>query len=72
MRKAASQGRLFLDVVALPVFTDLEEILAQPGITFGNYTDGLKLGAVKIVADGSPQGLTAYFTEPFLVDGPAG
>jgi len=32
----------------------------------------VKLGGVKITLDGSPQGRTAFFTTPYLVDGPDG
>ncbi|RFZ67436.1 N-substituted formamide deformylase precursor [Mycobacterium marinum] len=40
--------------------------------TFGTYHNRLKLGGVKITLDGSPQGRTAFFTTPYLADGPGG
>jgi predicted amidohydrolase YtcJ len=36
------------------------------------YRNRLRIGGVKIVADGSPQGRTACFTTPYLTPGPAG
>ena len=73
LQHAASEGRLFLDVVALPemqTFTKLMQREDPP--VFGKYEGRLKLGGVKSVTDGSPQGRTAYWTEPMLVPGPGG
>ncbi|MEM7410149.1 MAG: amidohydrolase [Myxococcota bacterium] len=73
LQHAANEGRLFLDVVALPemqTFTKLMQSDEPP--VFGKYEGRLKLGGVKSVADGSPQGRTAYWTEPMLVPGPGG
>ena len=39
---------------------------------FGSYRNRVKLGGVKVTLDGSPQGRTAYFTTPYLVDRPDG
>jgi predicted amidohydrolase YtcJ len=73
LQRAAAEGLLFLDVVALPEMRTFPEIVGQPGIVFGGpYRGHLKLGGVKLVADGSPQGRTAYWTEPMLVPGPGG
>ena len=60
--EAARRGILYLDLVA---YAD--------GVTApAPYVDRLRVGGVKIVLDGSPQGRTAYFTQPYLVDGPGG
>lgn len=73
LRRAADQGALFIDVVAYPFITDLDNVLAKyPAETFGRYDGGLKLGGCKITMDGSPQGRTAYFTTPYLTGGPGG
>lgn len=71
-RAAAEHGAFYLDMVALPVFSDLEQIMADESLEFGVYTDRVKLAGIKIVADGSPQGKTAYFTQPLLTGGPGG
>ena len=53
--------------------TALDKILeANPPRTFGRYHNHLKIGGVKIVADGSPQGRTGSFTTPYLTGGPGG
>jgi len=70
---AAQAGKLKLDVIAYPLWTSAERMLGhQPP---GHYVSHLKIGGVKMVLDGSPQGKTAWLTEPFYVppDGqPAG
>ncbi len=73
LKTAAADELLFIDVVAYPFITDLDAVLAaNPASSFGSYDNHLKLGGAKITADGSPQGLTAYFTTPYLVNGPGG
>jgi predicted amidohydrolase YtcJ len=53
--------------------TDLDSIVKKyPVSTWGKYENRLKINAVKITADGSPQGKTAYFTTPYLTGGPGG
>ena len=68
---AAEQGELYLDLMVLPLFTDIPVFLANE-VPFMQEENNLLVGGVKLVTDGSPQGLTAYFTKPFLVDGPTG
>ncbi|AZN38036.1 amidohydrolase [Iodobacter ciconiae] len=73
MQKASKAGVNIIDVVAYPFITDLEEVLKDnPPESFGKYNQRLKLGGVKITIDGSPQGKTAYFTQPYLTGGPGG
>jgi predicted amidohydrolase YtcJ len=73
MERAAEQGANLIDVVAYPFILELDEFLKDhPAADFGKYRNGLKLGGVKITLDGSPQGRTAFFTTPYLVDGPNG
>jgi hypothetical protein len=84
---AAEQGRFYIDVVSLPFVMEVPALVAEyfpsfggsPGelpdtaaASFGNYSNRLKLGGVKIPLDGSPQGKTAFWSEPLLTPGPAG
>ena len=48
------------------------EVVGNPEYEFGSYQDRLKLSGVKLVVDGSPQGKTAFWSEPLLTPGPAG
>lgn len=55
LRMAAARGLLEIDVVALPFITEIDEIFAgKPPTADKDYTGRLRIGGVKIVADGSP------------------
>jgi len=70
LNKAAAAKQLFIDIEALPPYATLDKVLADPANKFGVLRDHLKLMGTKIVADGSPQGKTAYFTKAYLTDVP--
>jgi predicted amidohydrolase YtcJ len=61
-------GLLSLDVVIYPLAGASLDTLDYP---FGSYQRRLKFGGVKIILDGSPQGKTAYLSQPYAV-APAG
>jgi predicted amidohydrolase YtcJ len=66
---AAGQQKLFLDLVAYPFWLADKADMPEPG-KFGEYQQRFKLGGIKIVLDGSPQGKTAYLSEPYVVPPP--
>ena len=73
LRLAAARGLLEIDVVALPFITEIDEIFAgRPPVADKEYKGRLRIGGVKIVSDGSPQGKTSWFTTPYLTGGPTG
>lgn len=73
IQRATAAGANVIDIVVHPFMTDLDAIVAaNPVAGWGQYDRRLKIGAVKITADGSPQGKTAYFTTPYLTGGPSG
>jgi len=73
LKDGADAGLLFMDVIALPFITDLENTLAKyPVADWMKYDNHLKIGGCKITEDGSPQGKTAFFTTPYLTGGPSG
>ena len=72
LKKGAEQNRLYIDIAALAMFTELKEWLSDSRFVFGEYNNHLKLQGLKIVQDGSPQGKTAYVTTPYLTGGPDG
>jgi predicted amidohydrolase YtcJ len=73
LRAAADRGLLKLDVVSLPLIVAADEIFAgQPYRNEPAYRNRLRIGGVKVLMDGSPQGRTAFFTTPYLTPGPAG
>ncbi len=73
LKKAAEKGLLFIDIASYPFITEARAVFKDhPPTTFGRYQGRLKLAGIKITADGSPQGRTAFFTTPYLTGGPGG
>jgi predicted amidohydrolase YtcJ len=73
LRLVAARGLLEIDVVALLFITEIDEIFAgRPPVADKEYPGRLRIGGVKIVSDGSPQGKTSWFTTPYLTGGPTG
>ncbi len=70
LAKAAAGSRNFIDIVALPGFTEMDTWFDNPKYQFGEYNNKLKLQACKITLDGSPQGKTALVSHPYLTGGP--
>jgi predicted amidohydrolase YtcJ len=53
-----------LDIISYPIGQNgLDKNLDS--INFGSYEGRLKIGGIKLILDGSPQGKTAYLTEPY-------
>ena len=64
MQAADARGMINLDVISFPVGQNgLDQNLDS--INFGSYEGRLKIGGIKLILDGSPQGKTAYLTEPY-------
>ncbi|MEO1856754.1 MAG: amidohydrolase [Rubritalea sp.] len=72
LQKAAAEGRIFLDIISLPGFTEAPKFMGNNKYVFGKYENNFKFQGVKFTQDGSPQGKTAHVTTPFLTGGPAG
>jgi len=72
LMKAASQARNFIDILALPAFTEMDKWFNNPKYPFGVYKNKFKLQACKITLDGSPQGKTALVSHPYHGGGPSG
>lgn len=69
-QQQADAGKLKIDLVALAGVSDLDENLADKDFVWKTYQNGFKVQGTKIVADGSPQGKTAYFSQPYLTPVP--
>lgn len=57
---------LTLDVVIYPVIRGPDDT-STADLTFGSYHNRLKFGGIKLILDGSPQGKTAFLSEPYEV-----
>lgn len=66
----ADNGKLEIDLISLAGYSELDSNLADTSLVFKKYKNGFKVQGTKIVADGSPQGKTAFFTKPFLTSVP--
>lgn len=64
----ADNGKLKLDLIALGGSSELE--LNIKDLNWKTYNNRFKVQGTKIIADGSPQGKTAFFTKPFLTSVP--
>lgn len=73
MKRASDAGVNIIDVIAFPFINEVDNIVKEnPLADWGKYKNGFKIGGVKITLDGSPQGKTAYFSTPYLTNGPGG
>ncbi len=65
LEAAANEGRLTLDIVGYAFWAQARQMLA--GKAAGPYAGRFKLGGMKLMLDGSPQGKTAWLTKPYHV-----
>lgn len=63
----AKGEQLSVDVVSYPLLTmDGKEVRKQFAHLSGRYQKHLKIGGYKLILDGSPQGRSAWMSEPYL------
>lgn len=71
MRDAGKHGRLKIDIVTYPSPLSqmcpegVDNVMAENSDIVGTYVDHVKIGGYKILLDGSPQGKTAWMSEPY-------
>jgi predicted amidohydrolase YtcJ len=69
LRAAVEQGVLYLDIIALPTFSTVDQLLeADPAYEFGVYSrgnGGFKVAGIMVPTDGAPQLRLAYMTKPY-------
>jgi len=69
MRLATEQKVVALDLIALPTFDVVEQLLkSDPGFMFGVYSGGdrgFKVAGIMVPTDGAPQLRLGYFTKPY-------
>jgi len=69
LQAAGAAGLLNLDVIAY-FRVSSDDLTVVDGIPFSRYQNRLKVGGVKMMLDGSPQGKTAYLSHPYHVPPP--
>jgi len=62
MRRVAEQGLLKVDLVTYP-----DVLLVDQPAPSADYLNRFRVGGVKLTIDGSPQGKTAFLSEPYFV-----
>ncbi|WP_111858002.1 amidohydrolase [Acinetobacter sp. CFCC 10889] len=65
-RSLANRKQLPIDVVSYPDISSEQAYMLQHGSS-QNYQNHFRIGGVKISLDGSPQGKTAWLTQPYLI-----
>ena len=70
LRAAAEDGTLPIDLVSYPLYQLAERLRADAAPFSRGYRGRLRIGGLKIILDGSPQGKSAWLTEPYLVPPP--
>ena len=72
LRGVGAVRPLAVDVAVFPVFRAVDEAKSPAEVGFSqDYVNGVRVAGVKFVLDGSPQGRTAWLTEPYT-EGPPG
>jgi predicted amidohydrolase YtcJ len=64
MQSVAKGGKLDIDVVAYPDITVGAEAMKAPWLS-RTYSHHFRIGGIKLTLDGSPQGKTAWLTQPY-------
>ena len=65
LKAADTLGHINLDIIAYPIGQG-GMLPTLEALEFGQYQGRLKVGGIKLILDGSPQGKTAYMTKPYL------
>ncbi len=66
----SERGMLDMDLIGLVGFTEIDSIVGNPQYIFNEYRQHFKLGGIKLITDGSPQGKTALMKDPYLTEVP--
>lgn len=67
LKAMASSRQLKIDIIAYPLIVDKgKEIIDKNKNIDNKYENHLKIGGYKIILDGSPQGRSAWLSEPYM------
>lgn len=69
LRGADQAGAVVLDLVAYPTWMVADQVFPGTSPDDG-YQGRVRIGGLKLVLDGSPQGKTAWLSEPYLIPPP--
>ena len=66
LKAADAQNLLSIDVISFPIGQGTADESIK-SLNFGTYNGRFKIGGIKLILDGSPQGKTAYITKPYMI-----
>ena len=67
LKGLARSGQLKIDIIAYPLIADKgKEVIDKNKNIDNKYENHLKIGGYKIILDGSPQGRSAWLSEPYM------
>ena len=67
IEQAAAQSPFPVDVVAYLNINTMGEYPLEAAFSDGEYQNGFRVGGIKFILDGSPQGRTAFVTEAYTI-----
>jgi len=70
-REAAARQEFPIDIAAFPTANHLDDATLESVQVDKDYGGGFRVGGIKFTLDGSPQGRTAYLSQPYK-EGPPG
>ncbi|MCG3864450.1 MULTISPECIES: amidohydrolase [unclassified Photobacterium] len=65
MQKVSEEGNSPIDVVAYPDIVIASQTISGPYLS-NDYKNNFRIGGAKLTIDGSPQGKTAWLTQPYF------
>lgn len=66
MAQMANRGELPIDILSFPDILTSTDVMATP-LFRRNYIGKFRIGGVKLTLDGSPQGKTAWLSQPYYI-----
>lgn len=66
MAQMAERGELPIDILSFPDILTSTDVMATP-LYRRNYVGKFRIGGVKLTLDGSPQGKTAWLSQPYYI-----
>lgn len=71
LRDTGDAGKLKIDIVAYPIamnaaLATLPQLMKENHDIVGQYKNHVKIGGYKVVLDGSPQGKSAWMSQPYV------
>ncbi|PSW20849.1 hypothetical protein C9I98_08415 [Photobacterium sanctipauli] len=67
LQEAAHDELLTQDIILIPLYDAAVELVTASPDSFGEYSNRLKFGGIKLILDGTAEEETAWFSMPYIV-----